>query len=211
MKKVFVFVFAAIAAFVLWKLFTSHDEPAPVEKFKPKDERFAETKTEIVKPNLLGNFKKQDFTIPKDITVKDIDQVITIYARDTTTPSAPFAKGEPGKIDIIIDKQGRVFVENKLIDSVRIRKYEEALFGFEQEIGIGASRSSGARGYDASITYAFFHAKKLKIPVAEAGIRSCGLGIQYPVTGRLNAGLFVAADYKDLRRRFLKATVTLNF
>ena len=208
MKKVFGLVFAAIAAFVLWKLLTSHDEPAPVEKFKPKDERFAETTTEIVKPNLLGNFKKQDFTIPKDITVKDIDQVITIYPKDSI-PLTPFGKG--GKIDIIIDKQGRVFVENKLIDSVRIRKYEEALFNFDSEIGIGASRSTGGRGYDASISYAFFHAKKLKIPVIEAGIRSCGIGIQYPVTGRLNAGLFVAADYKDLRRRFVKATVTLNF
>jgi hypothetical protein len=211
MKKVFYFIFAAIAAFVLWKIFTGHDEPVPAERFKPKDDRFAETVTETVKPNLLGQYKKQDFTIPKDINAKDIDQVITIFTRDTTTPSAPFAKGEPKKIDIVIDRQGRVFVENKLVDSVRIRKYEQAVFGFKQEIGIGASRSAGGRGYDASVSYAFFHAKKLKIPVAEFGLRSCGIGIQYPITGRLNAGVFAASDYKDLKRRFVKATVTINF
>lgn len=208
MRAVFYIVFAAIAAFVLWTILTGHDEPKPAETFKPKDDRFAETKTEIVKPNLLGQFEKQDITIPKDITVKDIDQVITIFERDEP-PEDPLEGGKR-KIDVIIDKQGRVFVENKLVDSIRIRKYEEALFGFKQEIGVGASIGGDGR-IEPSISYAFFHAKKLKIPVIEAGYRSCGIGIQYPITGRLNAGLFAAREYKDLRKNYLKASITLNF
>lgn len=200
MKTIFYFVFAAIAAVVLWKIFTGHDEPAPAEKFKPKDERFVETVTESVKPNLLGNYKKQDLTIPKDITVKDIEKVITIYPKDSI----------PQKIDVIIDRQGRVFVENKLVDSVKVRNYEEAVFGFKTEIGVGVSYGKG-RGFDPSITASFFHAKKLKIPVVEFGYRSCGAGIQYPLTGRLNGGLMIAANYKDMRTRFMKATLTINF
>lgn len=204
MRLAFYFIFAAIAAIVLLTIFTGHDEPKPAERFKPKDDRFVEIVTETVKPNLMGNFKKQNITIPKDITVKDIDRVITIYPKDSAS------KEEPKKIDIIIDRKGQVFVENKLIDSVKVRKYEEAIFGFKQEIGAGVSYSARGR-VDPSISYSFFHAKKLKIPVIETGIRSFGIGIQYPITGRLNGGVFYATEFKNLRTHYIKATVTLNF
>lgn len=189
----------AVAVFVLSKFY--QDDPADQKTFTPKDDRFAPVVTEKIKPNLIGQYPKTDVVLPRDIDESDIEKIIRVYPKQDSVK----------KIDIIIDKKGRVFVEKKLVDSIKVLKYEQPIFRFKPEFGVGVAYDRALPGVQPSLTLAALHIKKLKAPVIEGGIRSAGVGIQYPVTGRLNAGLFIAADYKDLRRKYFKVNLTINF
>lgn len=200
-----------IGGLIVWaaiKMFFSEDTaPQVVGHFVPKDDRFAEVTIEKVTPDIFGRYDKNDITLPRDVKPKDIERVIRVYARDA---DSMIARGDVAAkpIDIIIDKAGRVYVEKKMIDSIKVVTYEKPWIQYEPGAGIGVAYS--ARGTQPSISASLLHTKGLKWPSVEAGIYGFGIGIQRRITGRLHAGVYAETDYKNLKQRSLKLNLTIN-